>query len=165
MDPITGAGLGLAILPLLISTIENYEHLFQPIVIFTRDCRKEVEIFQLQLQVQQTTFANECHLMLRMVAAYHYEAPEMLNEPQHRLWRDKELDTQLRNCLGESFDACVAALRLVHQTLDYAVSRYGGLEMLLTRSKASFPMERSTYGVVGLNAKTGFLRTNPKKHS
>lgn len=143
MDPVSGAGLGLAILPLIISALENYEHLFQPLFIFTRDCRKEVELFQLQLQVQQTTFTNECHLILRTVAAYQYEVPEMLNEHRHILWRDRDLDTQLRFCLGESFDACVAALRLVQQTLDHAVGKYGGLEMLLTRSKVGFaPQER-----------------------
>ena len=52
MDPVTAAGLALAIVPLMISALENYEYTFQLIIIFSHRYKREIERFQNALRVQ-----------------------------------------------------------------------------------------------------------------
>lgn len=136
MEPVSAAGLALGILPLIVSTLENYEHTFQPLIIFTRGCRKEVEKFQLALKVKETAFKNACQLLLCSVTEHQREVPVMLNNPRHHyLWHEDRFQRQLSSQLGDSFEACVAAISQVKQTLDFVVRKYGGIGMLMTRSK------------------------------
>lgn len=57
MDPLSAAGLALAIVPLLISAFENYEITFQPSVTYRRHV-KEVERFRARLEGQRAIFLN-----------------------------------------------------------------------------------------------------------
>ena len=132
MDPVSTAGLALGVLPLIATVLENYEHTFQPLIIFTRDFRKEAKKFQLALRVQKTAFKNACRLLLCSVPLYQREVPSMLDNPwKHHLWHEQIFEHQLTTSLGESFEACLAAVTLVKQTLDYVVSKYGEVGMLL----------------------------------
>jgi hypothetical protein len=132
MDPATAAGLALGVLPLIVSALENYDRIFQPLIIFTRSCRKEAEYFQLALRVQRTAFRNACRLLLYSATEYKLAVPDMLSGSQHQhLWRDGRFRERLEAQLGDSFEACVAALTLVKQTLDYLILRYDGVGLLL----------------------------------
>ncbi len=132
MDPATAAGLTLGVLPLILSALENYDRIFQPLIIFTRSCRKEAEYFQLALRVQRTAFKNACRLLLYSATEYKLAVPDMLSGSQHQhLWRDRRFRERLEAQLGDSFEACVAALTLVKQTLDYLILRYDGVGLLL----------------------------------
>jgi len=66
-DPATIAGLTLAVAPLIISALENYEYTLQPILIFSRGYQKEVQRFQDALKVQKRDFENECCFLLHSV--------------------------------------------------------------------------------------------------
>ena len=139
MDPVIPISLALGVAPLIISALENYERTFQPLVIFSRDCQREVERFHLALSVQKTAFANSCHLLLSLVTAHREDVPQMLDNAQHPLWQDVGFRDELRSQLGESYAACVAAVTLVQQTLDRVIQKYGGLETLVHRSQVSLP--------------------------
>ena len=115
MDPVTAAGLGLAIIPLVISALENYEYTFQPIYIFSRTYQREVERFQHALQVQKVDFENECCFLLHSVTSNC--GNEMVKDLQHPLWQDNDLEERLKTRLNESYEGCRSALRLINELL------------------------------------------------
>ena len=115
MDPVTAAGLALAFVPLVISALENYEYTLQPIVIFSRRYRKEVERFQDALKVQKVDFTNECCLLLRSVT--YNRGNMMVDDLQHILRQEDGLEDRLKARLNESYDACISALSLINTLL------------------------------------------------
>ena len=127
MDPATATGLTLAILPLIISAIENYEYTFRPIVTYHRH-RKEAKRFQNILRIQKTAFENECRLLLSTFTTHE---DEMLNDRTSGLWRNWELDRKLAERLDESFVICVSTLELIDESLVDILRETGGFEDLL----------------------------------
>ena len=69
MDPVTAVGLTLAVLPLIIAALENFEYTCQPIIIFSRRYRREIERFQNALKVRKVTFENECSFLVDNVTS------------------------------------------------------------------------------------------------
>ena len=61
----------------------------------------------------------------------------MLDDVQHPLWQDTAFHKNLQQQLGESYQACVAAVTLTQQTLDRVLAKYGGLGILVDRSLVS----------------------------
>jgi hypothetical protein len=143
-DPVSLAGLGLAILPLILFAIENYEHIFEPAIIFAHGGGTEAGKFQLALDVQRTQFENSCRLLLKTVTSH---TDDMITDRQHPLWWDRDLDERFKARLGDSFRACVSALTLIQEALDRAVKDYGGLNVLTlskVRIPPDFPPRRAT---------------------
>jgi hypothetical protein len=136
-DPVSFAGLGLAILPLMLFAIENYERIFEPVIILAHGGRTEAGKFQLALDVQKTRFENSCRLLLKTVTSH---TNDMITDHQHPLWWNRDLDEELEARLGDSFRACVSALTLIQEALDRAMEDYGGLNVL-TLSKVRTPPE------------------------
>ena len=93
VDPVTSAGLVLAVVPLIISALENYEYTFQPIIIFSSRYRREVERFQKTLKVQKVLFAEECLLLLQNVTSD--QGKYMIHNLRHSLWQDEDLENWL----------------------------------------------------------------------
>jgi hypothetical protein len=134
-DPLTVAGLGLAVVPLILFAIENYEHIFEPAIIAIHGGRTEAGKFQLALDVQKARFENSCRLLLEEVTPY---SNDMFRSHQHSLWSSPDINDQLEARLGDSCRACVSALQLIQQALDRALKKYGGLNVL-TQPKVRFP--------------------------
>lgn len=128
IDPVTVAGLGLAVAPLIISALENYEHTFQPIIIFSHGYRREVERFQHALRVQKVNFANECCFLLHSVTSNRGNL--MINDPRHALWQDEDLEDRLIVRLEDCYDACVSALSLINAALSEILRETKTLEIL-----------------------------------
>lgn len=128
MDPATVAGLALAVVPLMLFALENYEHAFQPIIIFTRHYRREVERFQMALKIQKVVFQNECCLLLDRVQLS--QGDVMIGDLTHPLWRDNNLEDRIRLQLDESYDACISSLFLINQILAEILKETGTLEIL-----------------------------------
>lgn len=139
MDPATGVGLALAILPLIISALENYEYTFQPIIIFSRRYRKDVERFQNALKVQRVTFANECCFLLHSVTSSRGNV--MIDDLGHALWQDEDLEEQLKAHLVDSYDGCVSALSLINDALTEILNETKTLDILL--KKVCYPGYKS----------------------
>lgn len=128
MEPATVAGLVLAVAPLIISALENYEYTFQPIIIFSRSYRKEVERFQHGLKVQKVDFANECCFLLHSVTSN--RGNEMINDPHNALWHDADLEDRLIIRLADCYDACVSALSLINAALSEILRETKTLDIL-----------------------------------
>ena len=130
-DPATAAGLALAAIPLIVSALENYEHTFQPIIIFSKRYRKEVEKFQKALKVQKVNFANECTFLLHSVTSN--RGNSMIDDLEHPLWRDSGLESRLRDRLSDSYDACVSSLSLINDILLEILKDTKTLDILLQK--------------------------------
>ena len=111
------AGLVFGVIPLIISALQNYDSIFQPVKIFTSTYQAEVMRFREQLQIEQTRFREECNWLLKSVlASDHIQV--MVKDAQHPLWQNYQyLDAQLRVRLDENYEACEAALKAIVDVL------------------------------------------------
>ncbi len=138
------AGLGLAIVPLILFAIQHYEHIFEPAIIAANGGRTEAGKFQLALDVQKARFENSCRLLLEEVTDY---SNDMFRSHEHPLWSSPDINQRLEARLGNSYRACVSALKLTQRALDRALKKYGGLNVLTqpkVRSPPSLVPRRST---------------------
>ena len=133
-EPATAAGLALAVVPLIISALENYQNVFEPFIIFKKKYKEEVKRFQDLLRVQNQTFCNECGFLLDGIAGAGYD---MVDNRDHWRWQDPELEIKLRSRLDKNYDACVAAVRRVRVILDEILDETKTLE-ILQQKKVSF---------------------------
>ena len=97
-------GVVLGVLPLIISAIEDYEKIVDPVVTF-RKYSKALQTFTTELNVQRDIFQNECIWILsRFVDGHELEA--MLQDPAHSLRKvlrkDDKLDGNISKTLGAS---------------------------------------------------------------
>ncbi len=135
MDPATAAGLALAIVPLMMSALENYEYTFQPIIIFSHRYKREIERFQHALRVQRTVFANECRFLLHTVTLNRGKI--MVDDLGHALWQDEDLETRLRAQLSDCYEACVSALSLINTLLTEILQETKTLDIV--QKKVRYP--------------------------
>lgn len=128
MDPVTAVGLTFAVLPLIIAALENFEYTFQPIIIFSRRYRREIERFQNALKVQKGIFENECSFLLSNVTSKQGEV--MIADLRHPLWRDDNLERRLELQLKDSYGASIAALQLTDQILQDILKETGTFDII-----------------------------------
>jgi hypothetical protein len=129
MDPATIAGLVLGVIPLIISSVENYEVTFQPFVTYRRHV-KEVERFTYKLDAQRAIFHNQCQLLLLSVGQ---NINDILRDPNHPARSDDELSNRLEELLGLSYITCVSTLKLIKGTLDAVTEETKGFRDLLEK--------------------------------
>jgi hypothetical protein len=115
-DPVTAAGLALAVIPLLISAFENYEITFKPFVTYYRHV-KEVERFLARLGIQRTIFLNECELLF-MAVSNGSSLSEVFRDPNHSSRTDEQISKRLQDLLGSSYNTCISTLHLINDTLN-----------------------------------------------
>jgi hypothetical protein len=127
MDPATVAGLVLAVIPLVISAVENYEVTFQPFVTYRR-YSKEVERFAAKLDAQRAIFHNECQLLLLEVGQ---NLTDILRDPNHPTRADEQLSKRLEELLGSSYATCVATLNLINDILNEVTEETRGFGDLI----------------------------------
>ena len=125
------AGLVLGVIPLIISAIENYDSIFQPVKIFTSTYQVEVEQFRSELLVEQINFREECKWLLKSVLASD-EIRLMVKDAQHPLWQNyQSLDDQLGERLNDNYQACEAALKLIVGVLGRILDDTKDIDILL----------------------------------
>jgi hypothetical protein len=114
------AGVVLGALPLIVSTIENYERIIGPVITYHK-YSEELEVFSTELGSQKDIFQNECLLLLRELVNVQ-ELEDMLEEPSHALWntlRDNlALSQEFSRKLGRSNRQILRELRWIGTTLD-----------------------------------------------
>ena len=116
MSGIEIVGIGLAVLPLLISAAEHYDDCIRPILRYRRIVA-EIHLFQRNLQVHKTIFRNQCRILLEG-AIEHDAAVRMLEVgPNDPSWGDQELEARLAKQLGASKDACLTSIELIDEKL------------------------------------------------
>ena len=109
------AGLVLAILPLLISTVEHYEDCLKPIqrlCQFTTQAQRFCKLFG----IQKTIFRNQCQLLLQNVLEQE-DAHKMMIDQKHPTWTDTKVSAQLEEQLDASRDSCVCVIEEIRAVL------------------------------------------------
>ena len=123
-------GIVLAVLPLVISAIEQYDF-FAPFIChcaFTR----ELQIFRRKLDARKLLFRNECRLLLESLVQDEV-LEEMFKEgSNHPSWRDTELEGRLKGHLEESYDVCIGMVVAIKGCIDQLKHKTKGLEVMLT---------------------------------
>lgn len=121
----SGVGVALGVLPLIIEAIKSYEKIGDLILTYRR-YSKEVRKLNTELAVQKAIFQNECVLLLSQVVDNERALYEMFKEPTHglrkRLLTDASLDQKLMQRMNghvhDSYKQIVALLELIQQSLE-----------------------------------------------
>ena len=113
-------GVVLGVLPLIISAIEHYNDIVDPIVTF-RKYSRELQTFMTELNVQRDIFQNECIWILSRFIDGH-ELQDMLKSPTHHLRsglkQDVELQQKVSNSIGAHASQLKDILELINSSLN-----------------------------------------------
>jgi len=109
-------GLGLGILPLLISTVEHYDDIIRPFRQY-KHFHSEVKRFRDEISSEQVIFRAESLLLLASVTSYDV-AEKMVEVHDHPSWKDPDLEKRLSERLGGSCEACKNIISLIDDDLD-----------------------------------------------
>ena len=142
-EPATAIGLALAVAPLFISALENYQNVIQPFIIFKKKYKDEVQKIQDILQVQSRLFENECGYLLDGIGGL---GSEMVGNHHHWRWSHPEFEINFKTRLDNNFDACVSAVRRVCTILKEMLDETKTLEILQQKKVSSKHSRRSTRG-------------------
>ena len=123
------AGVTLAVIPLIIAALENFEYTLQPVLIFSRRYKQAVAELQSDLEIQRISFENECVFLLNTVTTIHGQP--LLDEVRQEQSCDTGLERLLEARLEKSYDACSKALKLVRDVLSEIVTELKDLPILL----------------------------------
>jgi hypothetical protein len=112
------AALALAIIPLLLSTLDRYPVIRRSVVRY-RHFDSILERFRKVLDTQRCIYREEIFSpVLAAEGANSVEKVEkMLQEPQNPLRNDGNLNKQLDNYLGASRDSCKDTVDMIRETL------------------------------------------------
>ena len=110
------AGLALAILPLIISSIENYENVSACFARF-RHFAPEFNRFQLRLKAQKVIFDNECRLLLSNVVERE-TAEALFSDPLRSTHIDPNLASDFALQLGRCGEARYSTVEQIKQKLE-----------------------------------------------
>lgn len=125
------AGLVLGVIPLIISALENYDSIFQPVKVFTSTYQAEVERFRGQLKMERNRFREECKWLLKSVLASDH-TQVMVKDAQHPLWHNyHSLDAELRVRLDENYETCEAALKAIVDVLGRILDDTKNIDILM----------------------------------
>ena len=117
MSGFEGAGIALAVLPLLISAAKHYDSALTPFARYKRFA-KEAKTYSKELGIQRTIFRNECRNLLEDTAAVNHDSVDaLLTSLSSDEWSSKEFDAQLDTQLGESKRAVLDAIQLIEEEL------------------------------------------------
>jgi hypothetical protein len=119
------AGLILAVLPLIMHTVDSYVQGVQTLKRFrTRRYREELEDYKLRIDTQQTEFLNTLELLFDGIVDCEDELRDLLTNPKGQLWTDSTIDAKLRKRLAHSYEVYIqtmwklySLLQQIHETL------------------------------------------------
>ena len=133
------AGLGLTVIPLFVSLLDNYGRIIQPFVTFC-EYKPAAKKLLLLLKLQRTIFQNQCSLLLEEVAKESLDT--IVANKDHPLRKDDKLSDQLHqrlDLLNISYETCVLILLSIRETLDKITRKVQFLEEQ-TDGKVRFPL-------------------------
>lgn len=114
------AGVVLGVLPLIISAIEHYNDIVDPI----RTCRKYSSALQTlvtDINAQRDIFQNECILILSQFVDQH-ALEDMLKDPKHalrsQLKYDQNVQEKITSLIGSHASQLQGILNLINASLD-----------------------------------------------
>ncbi|KAF2262113.1 hypothetical protein CC78DRAFT_546154 [Lojkania enalia] len=103
MSGVEVAGIALAVLPLFVSALEDYERGLDPIKSFMR-WERELPKYIRKLRNQHVHYEQTLRCLLEPITT-EFELAEMLSEPNGQLWRNSGVSDRLEDRLQEAYKA------------------------------------------------------------
>ncbi|OJD38858.1 uncharacterized protein BKCO1_300050 [Diplodia corticola] len=128
MSGVELAGLVLAVLPLVISALEDYNDGLDPVKAFVK-WENYLPQYIRKLRNQHVHYEQTLRLLLAPITT-EYELAEMIADPQGDLWKDPAMAKRLKYKLDESYDA-------YHQTIK-------DIERIMTAIAEKLDLERAS---------------------
>lgn len=100
MSGLEVAGLVFGVLPVVIVILQSATERLR----ILKQHSKTVRIIELRLRAEEAKFGNECRHLLRLVIHEEKELHDMLENPEHAQWKNRELCRQFEKCLGRDYD-------------------------------------------------------------
>ncbi|RYP77648.1 hypothetical protein DL771_001016 [Monosporascus sp. 5C6A] len=110
---IVSSSLGL--LPILVEVVRGYRTIRRA-VSAAKACTKELESINIDLEVQEGRFINECALIVQCASPGDNEARVMIRDPEHPRWGDEKLETSITGFLSRSHSLCIAIINGMTKT-------------------------------------------------
>ena len=132
------AGLALAVLPVLMSAVQQYNNCLIPFNRYQKFA-KEARSYYIELDVQRIIFRNQCRNLLEEIVD-HDTASSMLDSLTQKAWANKKLDDKLAHQLGDSLDACTEIIELVEQRLQDIKGESESLRSIVEQEKKVPPI-------------------------
>lgn len=139
MSGVEAVGLILGVLPLIISAVEHYEDTLRPFVRY-RKFSSMLQRFHDELEVERTIFRTEC-LFLLAGTVDSETAAQMLNDRDHRLWKDNTLHEKFGRQLGTLGFACDSVISQIQLKLDEITAKSDELNAIV-----SLPTQKERFG-------------------
>lgn len=111
----------VGLLPVIVQGVVGYRKI-RTLLAQVRACSNELRTLEIDVEVQEGRFLNEWELVLHS-ADINDDKPKgqtvraMIEDPNHSMWRDSELDDRLRQCLERSYDVCAKIIDNIVETL------------------------------------------------
>ncbi|KAG4280603.1 hypothetical protein FPRO06_11936 [Fusarium proliferatum] len=122
MAEVAGLAIGVVgVLPVIVQGVVGYRKI-RTLLAQVRACSNELRTLEIDVEVQEGRFLNEWELVLHS-ADINDDKPKgqtvraMIEDPNHSMWRDSELDDRLRQCLERSYDVCAKIIDNIVETL------------------------------------------------
>ena len=111
-----GVEIVLAILPLVVSTLEHYNDATTAYQRYKHYGNTLLEL-QESLKIRRTIFHNDVIILLTTVVSNN-EALNMVDDHHHPNWMDNEVENALRHLLQTSFEPCVDLISNLNRKLE-----------------------------------------------
>lgn len=110
------AGLVLGAVPLLISALEHYRDIIDPVIRF-RNWRGDLKNSIRRLAVERATYHDNLRVLLSKAVRF-TKMEEMISDPQCELWTDENLTGDLRDEWNSSYEPCIDLVRDIGENLE-----------------------------------------------
>lgn len=111
-----GVEIVLAILPLVVSTLEHYSDATTAYQRYKHYGNTLLEL-QESLRIRRTIFHNDIIILLSTVVSKN-EASNMVDDHRHPNWMDNEVESALRHLLQTSFEPCFSLISNLNRKLE-----------------------------------------------
>jgi hypothetical protein len=118
MSGAEAAGLILAVLPLVMHTVDSYVQGVQTLKRFrTRRYREELEDYKLRVDTQRTEFLNTLELLFDGIVDREDEVRDLITDPKGQLWAESTIETKLRRRLAHSYEVYIQTMWKLYSLL------------------------------------------------
>ncbi|KAF2474227.1 uncharacterized protein BDR25DRAFT_120151 [Lindgomyces ingoldianus] len=121
MSGVEVVGITLAVMPLIITAIEDYNDSLDPVKAFLR-WERELPQFIRKLRNQHVHFAQTMRLLLEPITT-EFELAEMLSDPSGQMWKDENMSRKLKDKLQESFQAYQSTIADIERIMKKIASK------------------------------------------
>ncbi|KAF2086812.1 hypothetical protein K490DRAFT_66125 [Saccharata proteae CBS 121410] len=121
MSGIEVAGLVLAVLPLVISALEDYNEGLDPVKSFVR-WERELPKYIRKLRNQHVHYEQTLKILLFPLAT-EFELAQMIDEPNGRLWKEPWMQQRLEEKLNESYNAYKHTMDDIQEIIEKIASK------------------------------------------